>query len=394
MKIGILTYFTDIPYFNDVNPGMDLQALSVYCSLKDVFPDAHIEFIRYHSWRSIWRPYITRATFKSLLMDVVQIKKYYQFTKSFPRSRRHLVEIDYVKSCDFIESLGYDAIYVGSDTLLELFRAPKGAITAYWLSPMVKAKKIMIAASARDTSFGKLTEGQKEMLVASVEDFTALGIRDAATFNLIQSLLKDKKDNRLEMIPDPTFYLKIDYKEADAYAKRKGILDCKKPIVCFHFRTKEKFESELAKIYHDAGYLIASLRPTPFCDILLKDLSPMEFAGIFKYFKVTITHRFHDSVFNIKNLTSVVVYPPSQSYINENGDSKQKSLMDTFGIQDYCYIDNPDLLTPQQIKTKADGAIKAFEERKDNLVKLLGDYHDVFENYVKRTANLIYNEKD
>lgn len=68
--------------------------------------------------------------------------------------------------------------------------------------------------------------------------------------------------------------------------------------------------------------------------------------------------------------------------------------MDTFGIQDYCYIDNPDLLTPQQIKTKADGAIKAFEERKDNLVKLLGDYHDVFENYVKRTANLIYNEKD
>lgn len=196
------------------------------------------------------------------------------------------------------------------------------------------------------------------------------------------------------MIPDPTFYLKIDYKEADAYAKRKGILDCKKPIVCFHFRTKEKFESELAKIYHDAGYLIASLRPTPFCDILLKDLSPMEFAGIFKYFKVTITHRFHDSVFNIKNLTPVVVYPPSQSYINENGDSKQKSLMDTFGIQDYCYIDNPDLLTPQQIKTKADGAIKAFEERKDNLVKLLGDYHDVFENYVKRTANLIYNEKD
>lgn len=74
MKIGILTYFTDIPYFNDVNPGMDLQALSVYSSLKDVFPNAHIEFIRYHSWRSIWRPYITRATFKSLLMDVVQIK--------------------------------------------------------------------------------------------------------------------------------------------------------------------------------------------------------------------------------------------------------------------------------------------------------------------------------
>ena len=54
MKIGILTYFTDIPYFNDVNPGMDLQALSVYSSLKDVFPNAHIEFIRYHSWRSIW----------------------------------------------------------------------------------------------------------------------------------------------------------------------------------------------------------------------------------------------------------------------------------------------------------------------------------------------------
>lgn len=388
MKIGILTYFTDIPYFNDTNPGMDLQAFGVYTAIKDTYPNAHIEFIRYHSWRGMWRPFITRATPKSLWMDIVQFKKYYNFTKTFPLSNRHLVEMDYTKSCEFINSLGYDAIYVGSDTLLELFRAPQGNITAYWLSPEVKSKKFMIAASARDTSYGKLTNKQKTLMTASVEDFSALGIRDAATYSLIQSLLKDKQDTRLEIIPDPTFYLKTDYTEADRYAKRKGIANCGKPIVCFHFRARESFEPELARIYHEAGYLIASLRPTPYCDLLLKDLSPMEFAGIFKYFTVTITHRFHDSVFNIKNLTPVVVYPPSKAYINENGDSKQSSLMKAFGIYDCCYVDDPAEIGAKGLKEKADKAINIFKEKKEVIEMTLDRYRRDFSNYVYKTSKL------
>ena len=386
-KIGILTYFTDIPYFNDVNPGMDLQAYGVYQALKHQYPDDKIEFIRYHSWFAIWRIYLSGITFESFIKDCKQFIKYYKFTRKFNLSPKSLVTIDYTKATKFINSLGYDAIYVGSDTLLELFRAPQNEITAYWLSPEIRAKKFMMAASARNASYSKLSNIQKEKLQASIDDFDALGIRDNATYTLIKNFTKED-DKRLEIIPDPTFYFDIDYTDADRYAKKNGIANCSKPIVCFHLLKTDSFAQELADIYHKAGYLIASLRPAKYADFLLKDLSPTEFAGIFKYFKITITHRFHDSVFNIKNLTPILLYPPSAAYKNENGDSKQSSLVASFGIKESNYLEDINMLSANEIKLRADKAIISFNQKKDNIKKQLEEHKKQLADYVKRTSLL------
>jgi len=386
-RIGILTYFTDIPYFNDINPGMDLQAYGVYQALKEQYPNDKIEFIRYHSWFAIWRIYLSGITFESFIKDCKQFFKYYKFTRKFNLSSKALVTLNYQKATDFINSLKYDAIYVGSDTLLELFRAPQNDITAYWLSPDIKAKKIMIAASARNTSYSQLSDTQKNKLQESINDFKALGIRDNATYSLIKNFIKDN-DKRLEIIPDPTFYFDIDYTDADNYAKETGIATCNKPIVCFHLLKTDKFAQDLANIYHKAGYLIASLRPAKYADFLLKDLSPTEFAGIFKYFKITITHRFHDSVFNIKNLTPILLYPPSAAYINENGDSKQSSLVTSFGIREHNYIEDINSLSADEIKTKADQAIIAFNQNKIKIKEQLKSHKVQLTDYVKRTSLL------
>lgn len=386
-KIGILTYFTDIPYFNDINPGMDLQAYGVYSALKDQYPDAQVEFIRYHSWFAIWRIYISGITVKSFIMDCKQFIKYYRFIKQFPLSSKVLVSLDYEKSNKFIDSLNYDAIYVGSDTLLELFRTDNKNITAYWLSPKVRAKKFMMAASARDTSYSKTTNEQREKLTSSIRSFDALGIRDDATYNLIKNFV-DSEDKRLEIIPDPTFYFDIDYREADLYAQKKGIANCKHPIVCFHLLKTDSFGEKLADLYHKRGYLIASLRPAKYADFLLKDLSPMEFAGIFKYFKLTITHRFHDSVFNIKNLTPILLYLPSASYKSENGFSKQKSLTSSFGIEDTNFVDSLSSFTPDEIMKKADIAIEAFNNRRNDIQFILKEYKSKIKDYVKKTSQL------
>lgn len=384
-RIGILTYFTDIPYFNDINPGMNLQAYAVYSALKAQYPKAHIEFIRYHSWWAEWRPYISGMTIGSLLQDFKQLIKYHQFTKSFPKSHKALVSRDREKSLRFIDRLNYNAIYVGSDTLLELFRCNQNEVSAYWLNSDVKARKCMIAASARDTSFASLSSVQKVLLNDSVSSFDMLGVRDDATFDLVSRFISDD-DDRLRIVPDPTFALEIDYSYAEKYLERKGLLKTRKPIVCFHLLKNSMFAQELADLYREKGYLVASLRPAKYADFLLKDLSPMEFAGIFKYFDVVLTHRFHDSVFCLKNLCPLLLFQPSEYYENDKGNSKQSSLMEQFGLRQHCFMREVSSLTASDLFVLLEDAKKSFREKENSVANKLSELREQFKEYVSCTA--------
>lgn len=388
MKIGILTYFTDIPYFNDINPGMNLQAHGVYQALRDAYPNDEVEIIRFHSWFAIWRIYLTGMTFESFWKDCRQFYQYWLFSRRHCKSRKALVTMNYKKATHFFNKLGYDAIYVGSDTLLEMFRAPQDQLTPYWLSPEVKAHKFMMAASARDASYGKLSIRQREQMKASIDCFEQLGVRDQATKLLISHFI-DAQDIRLQLVPDPTFYLDIDYSVADRYTKRSGMAQCGKPIVCFHLLKTDTFADELAKMFHQKGWLVASLRPAKYADFLLKDLSPMEFAGIFKYFTLTITHRFHDSVFSIKNLTPFLVYPPSSSYKNESGHSKQSSLTDAFGLSDICLIEGIQEMEVTAIMERAMNAITEFDKRRSGIQEQLLRYKKQLREYIQKTLQWI-----
>nr|WP_321356179.1 polysaccharide pyruvyl transferase family protein [uncultured Draconibacterium sp.] len=388
-RIGILTYFTDPPYFNDINPGMNLQAYSVFEAVKDQNPYAEVEMIRYHSWWAIWRIYVSSMTLDTLKQDVIQFIKYYKFSKSFALSKKALVSKNSTKAYQFINSLGYDAIYVGSDTLLELFRAKTSEdITAYWLNRTVDAKKFMIAASARDTSYSKLTDGQKIKLNDSIQTFDMLGIRDNATYELINNFT-NKKDKRLKIVPDPTFTFDIDYSFAQKYVEKKGLLKTGKPIICFHLLKTNLFAQPLADKLREKGFIIASLRPAKYADIILKDLSPLEFAGIFKFFHLTLTHRFHDSVFCIKNLSPLLLYPPSKNYVNESGNSKQSSLMDSFNIREECFIKDIESETIDSLFNKILQAPKNFEEKKVSINQTLFQYKEDFTKYVKETSENI-----
>lgn len=387
-RIGILTYFTDIPYFNDINPGMNLQAYAVYSALKAQYPKAHIEFIRYHSWWAEWRPYISGMTIGSLLQDFKQLIKYHQFTKSFPKSHKALVSRDREKSLRFIDRLNYNAIYVGSDTLLELFRCEHDDISAYWLNNEVRAKKFMIAASARDTSFEMLSSKQKELMDCSISSFDMLGVRDVATFDLVKGFISSG-DPRLRIVSDPTFSLEIDYTAAERYVQRKGLIKRKRPIVCFHLLKTSPYALELANIYRNKGYLVASLRPASYADFILKDLSPMEFAGIFKFFDLVLTHRFHDSVFCIKNLCPVLLYPPSKIYENAHGDSKQSSLMEMFDIKHTSFVRDISSLSAKDIYLLLESAKENFVKNKNSIAAINRELKSNFEDYVRLTSESI-----
>ena len=76
-------------------------------------------------------------------------------------SQKKLITANLKDSIDFIRNQNYDAIYVGSDTLLELKRAGKDELTAYWLDDTIECKKFLIAASSHNVTFESLSDQQK-----------------------------------------------------------------------------------------------------------------------------------------------------------------------------------------------------------------------------------------
>ena len=374
MKIGILTYF------GDCNPGTVLQSYSLFKHIKQLYENrASVEVINYHSFKRYDRPYLSSVSPKSLYKDFIRIKKYREFNKScYPLSQPYIRTTDFELAKSYIDRQGYDLIYVGSDTLLELHRVKDG-VTIFWLPPEIKAFKIFIAASARNTEYDGLSEKQKKQMELCLYDVGFIGVRDLATKRLIESF---KLNKSVSLIPDPTFALDIDTSYAERYMKRMG-LSRKNKLICIHLTRSFKWGREFASIAREYGYRVVSLRPCYYADYVFNDLSPLEYSGIFRYFDSVITHRFHDTVYALKNLTPVITAVPDQSYTNRYGESKQFSLLKDFGMEETNFIPYPLEGSAQLIHQKATDSIKSFDRRK---VKLqLNRNRDIFLSYLTDT---------
>lgn len=376
MKIGILTYF------GDLNPGTNLQAFSLFQNLSKLYKDKNvkIEIINYQSFKRVNRPFLTSQSFKSLFKDFIRINKYLKFQKNeFNYSKPRLVTNKYELGKEYLTKQKYDIIYVGSDTLLELHHADSSGITVFWLPKELDAIKIMIAASARDTEYDKLSENQKNYLKCSLLGFRHLAVRDDATKRLIEKLTPNKD---VIKIPDPTFALEINESHANKYFLKKGISSSEK-LICIHFTRDFKWAKDFCDLARINGYKTVSLRPCYFSDYVFNDMAPFEHAGIFKYFKAVITHRFHDTVFSLKNLTPVITALPDIKYSNMQGESKYSSILKEFDLFDNNYINEPNNLKAQYIFDKVIYAMNNFE--KDKIEDILKMKKDLFLNYLNST---------
>jgi hypothetical protein len=385
-KIGILTYIKEY-----ANIGTNMQS---YCTLKAIqkqFPKEHVEIIDYSGWKPIMKPYLSQISLKSLFNDYIRIKKYNSFFKNYYVFSKQKLITSYLKdSIDFIKNQNYDAVYVGSDTLLELRGAGKDELTAYWLDDTIKCKKFLIAASSHNLTFESLSDKQKSQIQNTVNDFSLLGVRDEATFRLL-SHFTEPGDERLQIIPDPTFTYEIDYRHIEEYLIRKKMV-FKKPVVCLHLVRNTKWASTLADYFRREGYIVASLRPAYYADIIFTDLSAFEQIGLYKYFKLVITHRFHDSIFCIKNLTPVIVYPEFFSDITRYGENKNKTLFRSFDIEDN-YLSNKDNLTAESIFNMHKQAIANFKNKEAFIQNTLLENKKIYEFFVMESSSLVDGTK-
>ncbi len=358
MKIGILTYF------GESNPGTVLQSYSMYLNINKLYKgEARVEVINYHSFKRNDRPFLSGATIKSIFKDLKRNMKYRKFNRScYPLSHPYLYSKNYNAAKFYIEKQNYDVIYIGSDTLLELHRVKNG-LTIFWLPPEIKAKKIMVAASSRDTQFQSLSKEQKISIQKCLTHIQYIGVRDQATKRLMENF---KLNKDVQLIPDPTFALEVNSSHAIKYAEQHSIGNDDN-IMCIHFTRKYTWARRFVNIAKKDGYKIVSLRPCYYADYEFNDLSPLEFAGIFSHFSVVVTHRFHDTVFALKNLVPVISIIPDQSYSNNYGESKQFSLLKEFDLVDTNYVPYPDQINAESLYKKVSEAIESFDKEKIQL---------------------------
>lgn len=330
MKIGLLTYY------GDLNCGTNLQAYATLKVIRQAYPNDDVEIIPFHGFKLRKMPYKTFSPV-NIYHDMLRFKKYSEFKKVNLGVRKDVV-IKYVdKALWYIADRNYDVIYVGADTLLELDRLPEGydGLSAYWLKD-IKARKVLIAASAKNVTYENLTNRQKVEIAKAARQFDSIGIRDRATHKLFASVLGD--DFIIKYVPDPTFTLDVDYSYIEHYLNKRKIT-IPENSVFVQFFGDDYWLNEAIKEVKAAGYTVVTNRGVSWSDIVLIDMSPLEQLGLYKYVSFAITHRFHDGVFCMKNHTPVLIYVKSmKTFMTNDGESKHVSLLKDFGLYPQAFL--------------------------------------------------------
>lgn len=383
MKIGILTYTRE-----HANLGTVMQCYSTLKAVQRAYPDARVELIDYSARAPSRRPYLSNASFRSVKNDCIRILKYGRFFREqLTFSKDTLTSTSVDRAFDFIRRQRYDAIYVGSDTVLELKDAKADALTPYWLPGSIPSIKFLAAASSHNVTIEALSAQQKNLIERALDSFTLLGVRDDATFRLL-SKFTGRADKRLQIVPDPTFTYDIDYSYIEQYFAKKK-LQLRAPLVCLHLLRSSAWAPVLANAFRKAGYVVASLRPAYYADIIFTDLSPFEQMGVYRYFSLVITHRFHDTIFCLKNLTPVIAFPEHDSDITPEGESKIATLLNAFEAAGTNYISNATMLTAEDLFERHPAAIEHFIKNRAGIKARLLELHNAYTAFIQRSRVLV-----
>lgn len=377
-KIGILTYFLDD------NPGTFMQSHSTVQALRRRFPSSEIEIINYAYTTRRFR--VRRSTIASLPGSLFRDYRRYHIYKSIkaellPLGKDKLRTKDSRRATEFMKKQNYDLIVVGSDLILQWFpfHFKNNMVPPSWLSPEIKCRKVLAAASAAQLEISQLTEDQKEYIRKVVSEFELLGVRDKPTYRLIQNL--GVTDERLQIVPDPTFSYSIDYAYADQLIKRKGI-DLAKPIIFLHLTHRNTYASGLAKEFRRKGYQILSLNEAKYADTCITDISPMEWAAILKKATLVVTGRFHDSIFCLKNCVPIYLVPSAEWLFDKEGDSKFYSLMKAFDLSETNFTPTSELKSVDDFYKRSLLAVESFNKQKvQNTLNILKRQ---YENYISK----------
>lgn len=331
MKIGILTYH------RSVNDGSVLQAYCLQNLLNAAFPDGQVEIVDYRSVkREIGgvRPVIGR-TFPFLNRDYVwRRRSLTEFRRnSMTLTSRHLLSDNCERSGAFITEQKYDALFVGSDTVWAI-QEKSGKLRApnTFFLPNVNCFRGAFAVSADQTNRELLNDPKlRATLKSLIERFSYVSYRDTYTAEILEMILGESAQTRLEFVADPTIICDFSsiVSETEASARFENESWAGVAIADPVLRKVAAYELK------SMGYKVINLLGTIVegQDRGLGFLKLGERLGVFKSLKALITDRFHGSIFALKLTDSPVVFVERPT-VYPDQISKGRDLFCRLGIED------------------------------------------------------------
>lgn len=349
MKIGILTYTSNF------NFGTFFQAYAGLCSVRRAFPEAQVEIVNCHSAAKYQRVGYGRLNLKKRHLYPPFLIRHLRGQQRYRACQKRYLELDagggfhsdsYRQSADYLKAHDYDLLLVGSDTVLNFYDWDHAAQEPpmYWLPSDLPCTKAMLAASiGTDLKLAQLDEPMREKLRQSAAGFALLGVRDPMTRDFLLDL-DPQLEHRIRMVPDPTFSLNVDGAPALEYLQRRRI-DPQTPLIGMDLPLSVPGVAEAVQYFKAKGYRVASWRgKSVVADYDFSDMGPMEWAGMFAHYSITLTNRFHASVFSLKSLTPVIAMDCKSERVAESGLSKTSLLLESFGMKDSSHRNAQDIM--------------------------------------------------
>ena len=323
MQIATFTYHACFNY------GACLQAYALQQVIKKKYGDCKIIDYQTQNFIDINHPFCKYPkSIKEVIKNITRLpymKSLLKRKEYFEDFINHTLDLTKRCSCDadvhkIVES--FDCVVCGSDQTWNLDPSIRYETPLYYMNFPKKQRRVTYA-----TSFGswvKNFNSREKELLPWIREFDMLSMREESGVNLLKS-----KGLECEWVLDPT--LLLDSKKYDEIARERLI---EKPYVLLFSWDGAKEAVEIAKtISKKCGCKAYYIVPPPramFSGIERKlDVGPKEFLSLIKHAEYVVTNSFHGTVF------STIYHKPFVSAIGCEADSRRKSLMRQFGLEDH-----------------------------------------------------------
>lgn len=400
MKIGILTFH------QSVNNGAVMQAYSLSKRLKQDFPDSVIEIIDYRmkyvekKYSYNLKSYLRKGSFErkvknfiKFILDPSMFKRLNKRTEIFnkcinllPLSGEKIEDAGMDEIIQYINS-NYDVLIVGSDAIWN--HQSRGFPNIYLPDKRVKCYKLSYAASCYGMDFLKCPEETRIAIGESLKEFYSIGVRDTATMDFVKW--------GGEHIPvyhtcDPTAFLDvddlpIDTKELESKLKARGFDFCKDSI---GIMGNEKMLKMIRSFYGKKYQIVSLYNYLHGADVQLYDLTPYEWAYVFRYFKLTFTTYFHGTMLSLRNGIPLICISLDTEF-SKNHTPKTLDILKRTGFEDWYFETDYKSINVSEIKEKADALLSS--DMKTRILEAVEAEASSYFNFEKNLRKLMNSEE-
>ena len=319
MKIGILTHH----YVK--NFGAYMQAYALLNTVKSLGQNVEIELIDYRVKKHEFLNAIHFFGIKPKRGDTLsgyfgKVQLFFthsQYEKSLPKSKR-------VYNAEEINKLQYDLIIVGAD---EVWNFNDVAYDAIKFGYGLNTHLISYAASSGGSS---VKDSIPSEIRKSIINFDSISVRDNKTEELVRNILNS--DKKIIRVLDPVFL--YDYK-LEVKNRIRNI--AKKPyILIYDCHISEKQAKELSAYAKSKDLdIVGAGEYRKWYTVHAENITPFEWAFLFKNAEEIITGTFHGTSFSVKYNKKFVAYLTEGNRIN-----KVSSLLEEFELTDRIVFEN------------------------------------------------------